>query len=106
MIIYSNWLVPGKFGAMTAWPFIFVKTSCKGDAALIEHEMVHYREQEWITPWWFLKYAFSKTFRIDAEARAYKTQIASGALTIYQAAWWLTQYDSSLTIDVAIQKLS
>ena len=105
MIIYADWLVPGKFDAMTVWPFIFMKVSSKNDTALLNHEMVHYKEQAWITPWWLLKYAFSKTFRIDAEARAYKTQIASGSLAILQAAAYLLEYDSSLTLEVAIQKL-
>jgi hypothetical protein len=105
MIIKSN-LVPKPFYAFTAWPFIVVKPEHADNVALIAHEMVHYKEQAWITPIWWLRYALSKTFRIAAEVKAYKVQIIMGDMTPAQAAGWLMKYDSSLTIEAATELLS
>lgn len=48
-MIISIRFVPQRFAAITFWPFIFVLPEQRGDTALIEHELVHYREQAWIT---------------------------------------------------------
>jgi len=44
LIVSTNW-IPRGFAAMTVWPLIFVRPECRNDAPLIEHELVHYREQ-------------------------------------------------------------
>lgn len=105
MIIYSDWLVPRRFNAITIWPFIFVDNwhGLHHDPALLDHEMVHYREQAWITPIWWLRYAFSKSFRVNAEAKAYAVQVQAGGLTIVGAAQWLMKYDKELTIEDSIK---
>lgn len=46
-LVFTQRIPPG-FSAMTLWPFIFVRPEFRHDAALIEHELVHYREQAWI----------------------------------------------------------
>jgi hypothetical protein len=45
MLVTSNRLVPASADAITVWPFIFVRPAARADRALIEHELVHYREQ-------------------------------------------------------------
>jgi len=102
MIIYSKWLVPKGFDAITVWPFIFMD---RPDPALLQHEMVHYKEQAWITPFWWLYYLFNKSFRITAEAKAYAVQVDAGALTPIRAANWLMKYDKELTVEEAVQLL-
>jgi hypothetical protein len=100
MILKSN-LVPSPFWAFTAWPFIVVRPKHADDAGIIAHEMVHYREQAWITPIWWVRYWLSKSFRVAAEVRAYQVQIERGDLTEDQAALWLVKYDKSFTFDKA-----
>ena len=69
MIITTRFVFKG-FDAFTVWPFIFVRPECKDDAALIEHELVHYREQrKTLTVPWLLRYWLSKKFRFHAELR-------------------------------------
>jgi hypothetical protein len=66
--------------------------------------MVHYKEQAWITPIWWLRYGLSKSFRVAAEVRAYKTQIDGGFISVPDAASWLVKYDNSLT-DIKAREL-
>lgn len=105
MVIYTNWLIPSRFDAITIWPFILIRKSFEGDAALLAHEMVHYPEQAWITPWWWLKYAFSASFRLQAEVAAYRAQRAVGPMSLASAAHWLMRYDASLTLEAALALL-
>jgi hypothetical protein len=85
MLIKSN-LIPQPFWAFTVWPFIVVRPEHADDKGIIAHENVHFKEQAWITPIWWLRYALSKKFRVDAEVRAYKAQINMNVLTVEQAA--------------------
>jgi hypothetical protein len=103
MIIQAPFLVPKPFSGFSAWPFIIVKD--KADKVLIAHEMVHYKEQAWITPIWLLRYWLSKSFRLQAEVRAYRVTIALGGMTIEQAALWLCNYDDSLSPMAALRML-
>lgn len=104
MIVQNRFLVPSGFSGITAWPFIFVTDA--SDKALIVHEMVHYREMAWITPIWWLRYGLSKSFRVAAEARAYKAQIAAGGMTSARAATWLMKYNSKLSYGQAFLLLT
>lgn len=104
MIIKTN-LVPDGFGAITMWPFILMRPQVAEDAGLVEHEMVHYREQSWITPWWGLKYFCSKNFRQAAEVRAYKRQIEVGGITLANAARAMLRYDLDIDFDDAYDLL-
>ncbi len=104
MIVKTN-LVPKGFGAIVIWPFILMRPQSATDAGLIEHEMVHYREQSWITPWWGLKYLCSKKFRQAAEVRAYKRQIEVGGITLEEAARGLLRYDLGINFDEAYRLL-
>jgi hypothetical protein len=96
--------VPSPFYSITIWPFIFILPEYAKDAALLAHEFVHYNEQRWITPWWWLKYALSKRFRIAAEVRAYKVQIDMG-MRIGAAGYWLMKYDKNMTFKEAVALL-
>ena len=44
MVVFTNY-IPHGFDALTLWPFIFVRPLCRNNEPLIEHELVHYREQ-------------------------------------------------------------
>ena len=85
-MIISTRFVPKGFSACALWPFNLVRPEHRHNAALIEHEMVHYREQAWITPAWVLLYLVSRRFRLAAKVRAYRRQIALGGVTREQAA--------------------
>lgn len=91
MIIKTN--LPRLFGAwgLTVAPFIFVVPEHANDQPLIEHELVHYREQlRWlVVPWW-IAYLVSRKFRLNAELRAYRVQISLGGCTVDEAARWLS----------------
>ena len=105
-MIVKTRLIPRRFDAITFWPCIFVRPEHRGDAALIEHELVHYREQRWITPLWVLRYLLSRKFRLAAEVRAYQRQIALGGITYEQAANMLMHYQLGVTFAQALQSLN
>ena len=106
-MIISTTLIPREFNALTIWPFMFIRQGHSGDAALIAHEMAHYREQRncGVLPW-LLLYWLSKRFRIAAEVRGYRAQIAAGGITVDQAAQYLVQYGAGITLDRAKELLS
>lgn len=105
MIVTTNF-IPRGFDALTLWPFIFVRPQCRSNRPLIEHELVHYREQAWITPIWIARYLLSRKFRMAAEVRAYTRQIELGGLTLGQAAAMLMSYRLSITFDQAHNALT
>ncbi|MDB5932453.1 MAG: hypothetical protein JWR60_4160 [Polaromonas sp.] len=105
-MIISTHLVPRGFSACALWPFILVRPEHRGCMALIEHEMVHYREQAWITPAWVVLYLVSRRFRLAAEVRAYRRQIALGGVTREQAAQALMGYRLGITPGAAMKALS
>ena len=91
-MIASSRFIPSGFDAVTIWPFIFVRPEHRNDTALIEHERVHYREQAWLAPLWWLRYLLSKKFRLAAEVRAYRRQIEVGDITVEGASNMLLKY--------------
>lgn len=103
--IVASTLVPRGFDAVTLWPVILVRPGALADAALIEHELVHYREQAWITPIWVLRYLLSRRFRMAAEARAYRRQIEIGGITVAGAANLLLTYKLGITYSQALDAL-
>lgn len=106
MIVQTN-RIPKGFDALTAWPFILVRPGKEADAALIAHEEVHYREQRWITPFWWLAYGLSKRFRLAAEVRAYAVQVQHPqGITATRAATLLTQYRTGVTHQRALTLLA
>ena len=103
MILYTR-LVPKPFAGITLWPLILIRPEYRGDETLLAHEMVHYREQAWLAPLWWLWYACNKEFRVDAEVRAYKVSVANG-MPLTWAAEWLCRYDDKLTQEIATRLL-
>ncbi len=91
MLIKTNFPRLFNADAITIAPFIFIAPAWADNAALIAHEKVHYEEQlKWlIIPWW-IAYLVSRTFRKNAEVRAYKVQIALGGITVQRAAYWMS----------------
>lgn len=107
MLVRTN-LLPQDIDALTIWPFIFVRPDDAVDAPLIEHEMVHYREQRaaWVLPW-LLRYVFSRDFRFAAELRGYRRQIELGGITAEKAALLLSsKYRLSVNYTAAFAALS
>lgn len=94
------------FDALTCWPFIFIRPEQVENKGLIEHELVHYREQRkmFLLPWLVL-YLVSKKFRLAAELRAYQRQIEVGGISIRQAAFYLRKYNLGISYADAIKKL-
>lgn len=97
--------IPKNFAAMTLWPFIFIRPERHNDESLIAHEMIHYREQAWSTPWWVMRYLLSKQFRLAAEVRAYKVQIESGGIPPEEAGSMLMKYRLGITYEQALKAL-
>lgn len=100
-MIVATKLIPRGFSACSLWPFIFVRQEHRSDIALIEHEVVHYREQAWV-----LLYLVSRKFRLAAEVRAYTRQIALGGVTREQAAHALLSYRLGIIYGKAMQALA
>ena len=105
MIIKTN-LIPKNFDAFTCWPFIFIRPNCINNKGLINHEMVHYNEQGFLSLYWIAKYFLSKKFRLEAEVRAYKTQMNLGGITLHHAANMLTKYNLGIDINKAYDYLN
>ena len=105
-MIISTHLVPKCFSACSLWPFNLVRPEHRRNIALIEHELVHYREQAWIMPVWVLLYLASRRFRLAAEVRAYNRQIELGGLSREQAAQALLGYRLGITLDKAASALA
>ena len=105
-MIISTRFVPKGFSACSLWPFILVRPERRRNVALIEHEMVHYREQAWIMPMWVLLYFVSRKFRLAAEVRAYNRQIELGGLSREQAAQALLGYRLGISLDKAVRALA
>jgi hypothetical protein len=75
MIIYNDFFVPRRFGAITIYPFIFMKKKFKDDIGLRKHEEVHLK-QFWPSFGMFWPmYLLSKKYRLKVEVEAYKEQI-------------------------------
>lgn len=104
-MIIKTTLIKNPFQAITVWPVIFVLPDQADNVGFIEHEMVHYREQAWIAPLWWLRYVLSKSFRLAAEVRAYKRQIEVGGITRLTAAAMLLNYGLGITLEQALQQL-
>jgi hypothetical protein len=104
MIIQTK-LIPKGFDAFTAWPFIFMRD--KTDEALLTHETVHYEEQRKAgTLSWLMRYAKDKDFRLAAEVRGYKAQIATGHMSVERAADFLIQYGAGISHAEAVALLT
>lgn len=70
----------------------------------MSHELVHYREQAWQTPIWWMRYWLSKRFRLAAEVRAYRVSVLFG-MSEALAAQWLMTYDTGVTYSDALALL-
>ena len=103
-MIVKTKFIPKGFQAMSLWPFILVLPEHSSNTGLIEHELVHYREQAWVAPIWWFKYLFSKSFRQAAEVRAYKRQIEVGGITKEWAAAMLMNYNLGITLSEALKE--
>ena len=91
---------------MSLWPFILVLPEHSSNTGLIEHELVHYREQAWISPIWWVRYLCSKSFRQAAEVRAYKRQIEVGGISEIGAAAMLLNYNLGITFEEALSQFN
>ena len=102
VLVTTNLILRG-FSGFSFWPFIFVRPEHRSDNLLIEHELVHYREQAWITPIWVFLYLVSRKFRLAAEIRAYTRQIELGGVSKGEAAHALLSYRLKISYDEAMR---
>lgn len=94
MLVKTNLVFKG-YNAFTFYPFIFVRPACAKDAALIGHEMVHYREQQKTGVFrWMWKYFTDEDFRLATELRGYAEQVRLGGITTWDAAKLLSTYNT------------
>ena len=78
MIIYPRWFPVAGF---TPLPWLmFIRKDCKGNEPLLIHEKVHQRQmrEDWTIVFW-MRYLFSRKWRMQYEVEAYKAQIRAGA---------------------------
>ena len=103
MIVITNLPRLRGFDALTTWPFIFITPKLVNNVPLIEHEIVHYREQRaMLTIPWLLMYWLSRQFRFNAEIRGHAVQVKLGGGTIQWAAWHIaTKYKTGRSIQEA-----
>jgi hypothetical protein len=96
------------FDAITSWPLILITPALANNTPLIEHELVHYREQRVVlTIPWLLMYWLSKRFRFEAEVRGHAVQVKLGGGTIQWAAWHIaTKYKTGRSIEQAHEALT
>lgn len=74
-VIYTNFLIPKQYDAMTRGPFILIRPKFKEEKGLLEHETIHVR-QWWKNPLFHaLRYKLSKKYRLQCEVAAYKHQL-------------------------------
>lgn len=105
MAIIATNLIP--MDGLTIWPFVFARPAMRSNRGLIEHELVHYREQRWWTPVWWARYLLSPAFRQAAEVRAYRRQIEVGGIGAAVAAHYLsTRYRLDLSYARALALLT
>jgi len=78
--IINSRIVPGNFGAITLWPFIFYKNEYyKNDKCIKIHEHFHWYEAlRWGVIPWYVTYLILKIFKKydehPFEKRAYKAE--------------------------------
>ena len=132
MILATNF-VPRGADAITLGPVILMRPGAVGDTALIAHERVHQSEQlftqavywmalfaalaaahvesAWwllafmVPPWW-VAYLLVPSFRLQAELRGYRRQIALRGISTTLAAHYLaTLYRLDLSFSDALRLL-
>jgi len=81
--------IPRLFGAdaIAFYPWTLVVLERYSDQALLAHELVHLQEQESLGRWrWWWRYLTSCRFRLAAEVRGYRAQVAMRGISVDEAA--------------------
>jgi hypothetical protein len=110
VVYFDRWLHPydGRVIPIPIIPMIQIKKSCRDDASLLVHELVHVR-QLWRTGWLHvLMYWLSPDYRLKAEVEAFREQLrANGGKGKFAAALCLTKnYNLKLPFNIALSLLS
>lgn len=108
LVVYTDRLIPARFGGFTFGPLILIRPAYRGDRGLLEHERVHVA-QFWRTLGTMgIGYLLSKRYRLRCEVEAYREQ----------ARWYVTdrrplfarflvdKYDLGVTYDEALALLT
>jgi hypothetical protein len=106
-VIYTDFLIPKKYDAMTRGPLILVRPEFKDEKGLVEHEIVHVK-QWWKNPLFHaLMYKISKKYRLASEVEAYKHQLKfyDEDHTYLFAGYIANQYKLNITLDEVVEKL-
>ena len=108
MILIRTNLLPRSADAMTVWPVVLIRPQHAADHGLLAHEAVHYAEQRGLrVVWWWLRYLLSPRFRLAAEVRAYRRQIAVRGISPAAAAHYLaTGYHLDISYRQALDLLT
>lgn len=105
MIFYPRWLFAAGF-TPTSW-LTFIRADCRNDIPLHKHEEVHQRQmREDLTIVFWMRYLFSRKWRMKYEVEAYKTQIANGASLNVCAIHLSSMYFLGITVDEAEKLLA
>jgi hypothetical protein len=106
VIIYTNFLIPTGFAAITLWPFILIRPEYKGNEGLKAHEEVHW-QQAWTSLFLFYPlYLFSKSYRLKVEVAAYREQLTYGGDPKLLASFLTNRYGLNINYDEALLLLT
>lgn len=105
MIFYPRHFPVAGF---TPFPWLmFIKKKYKDDISLLKHEQTHQQQmrEDWTIVFW-MRYLFSRNWRMHYEVEAYKVQMANGA-SLNSCAYNLSKlYFLSITFEQAKELLS
>lgn len=97
LIVHTDRFIPPAFNGRAIGPVVLIRPEFRGDPAVLAHEMVHVRQ------WWrgmlihSLRYLWSRSYRMRAEAEAYAAQIDSGGSPMGAALALSAHYDLGIT---------
>ena len=104
MIFYPRWFPVAGF---TPLPWLmFIRHDCKSNEPLHQHEKTHQRQmrEDWTIVFW-MRYLFSRKWRMHYEIEAYKAQIKAGASLDGCAEHLANMYYLGITVDQAKELL-
>jgi len=76
MILFTRFMILGKYSAITLWPFIVMNKNYKGKEILLNHEKIHLKQQIelLIIPfylWYFIEFSI-RYFKYKSWDKAYR----------------------------------
>lgn len=105
-IFYTKRLIPPSFNVLTIGPLILMQPHCRGDRALLAHELVHVQQWRRSFGLFWPLYLLSRKHRLRYEVEAYRRQLefAPGAALCF-AQVLSTQYWLKVSVQEAYRLL-